>query len=94
MTAESIAVAAFRLREIGIVVALGAAIAFFSVRADNFLTVGNWQDIATNVAMVGVVAVGQTMVVLTRNIDLSVGWIVGSAYIAANTPQTTRAPIV
>jgi rhamnose transport system permease protein len=86
MTAESIAVAAFRLREIGIVVALGAAIVFFSIRADNFLTVGNWQDIATNVAIVGVVAVGETMVVLTRNIDLSVGSIIGlSAYISADT---------
>ena len=86
MTAERIAVAAFRLREIGIVIALGVAITFFSVRAENFLTVGNWQDIATNVAMVGVVAVGETMVVLTRNIDLSVGSIVGlSAYISANT---------
>jgi rhamnose transport system permease protein len=86
MTAEGIAVAAFRLREIGIVIALVAAIIFFSVRATNFLTVDNWQDIATNVALVGVVAVGETMVVLTRNIDLSVGSIVGlSAYVAANT---------
>ena len=86
MTAESIAVAAFRLREIGIVIALVAAIIFFWVQATNFLTVDNWQDIATNVALVGVVAVGETMVVLTRNIDLSVGSIVGlSAYVAANT---------
>jgi rhamnose transport system permease protein len=86
MTAENIAAAAFRLREIGIVVALAAAIVFFSVRADNFFTVPNWQNIATNVAMVVVVAVGETMVVLTRNIDLSVGSIVGlSAYISADT---------
>jgi rhamnose transport system permease protein len=86
MNAEKLAVTAFRLREIGIVVALAAAVVFFSVRADNFLTVGNWQNIATNVSMVAVVAVGQTMVVLTRNIDLSVGSIVGlSAYIAADT---------
>lgn len=86
MTAESIASSAFRLREMGIVIALGAAILFFSVRAENFLTVGNWQNIATDVSMVVVVAVGQTMVVLTRNIDLSVGSIVGlSAYVSAET---------
>ena len=36
----------FRLRELGIFVALGVAIVFFAVRAPNFLTVGNWQDIA------------------------------------------------
>ena len=46
----------------------------------------NWQDIATDVAMVVVVAVGETMVVLTRNIDLSVGSIVGlTAYFSSNT---------
>jgi rhamnose transport system permease protein len=83
---HTLAVTAFRLRELGIFVALAAAILIFSVRADNFLTVGNWQNIATDVAMVVAVAVGQTMVVLTRNIDLSVGSIVGlSAYISADT---------
>ena len=83
---QTLAATAFRLRELGIFVALAATILIFSVRADNFLTVGNWQNIATDVAMVGVVAVGQTMVVLTRNIDLSVGSIVGlSAYISADT---------
>lgn len=82
---QQIAAAAFRLREIGIVIALLVAVVLFAVRAPNFLTVGNWQDIAKDVAIVVVVAVGETMVVLTRNIDLSVGSIVGlSAYLAAN----------
>src|SRR5882762_4146910 len=78
----------FRLREVGIFVALLVCIVIFSVKASNFLTVGNWQDIGTDVAMVAVVAVGETMVVLTRNIDLSVGSIVGvSSFVAANTLQ-------
>jgi rhamnose transport system permease protein len=77
---------AFRLRELGIFVALAAAVLMFTARADNFLTVGNWQNIGTDVAMVIVVAVGQTMVVLTRNIDLSVGSVVGlTAYVSADT---------
>jgi rhamnose transport system permease protein len=80
--------AAFRLRELGIVVALFACIVIFGAKANNFLTVGNWQDIGTDVAMVAVVAVGETMVVLTRNIDLSVGSVVGlTAYISSNTLQ-------
>ena len=82
---QQIAAAAFRLREIGLVLALGVAIVFFTVRAPNFMTVGNWQDISKDVAIVVVVAVGEAMVVLTRNIDLSVGSIVGlSAYICAD----------
>ena len=75
-----------RLREFGIFVALVLTVLFFSVHATNFATTGNWQDIATDVSMVVVVAVGQTMVVLTRNIDLSVGSIAGlTAYISSST---------
>ena len=86
MSPQRIAAAAFRLREIGIVIALGAVILFFAVRASHFVSTGNWQGIAQNVAIVVVVAVGETMVVLTRNIDLSVGSIVGlSAYLTAAT---------
>jgi rhamnose transport system permease protein len=83
---QALASAAFRLREVGIFLALAVAVLFFSVRAENFMTVGNWQDIANDVALVAVLAVGQTMVVLTRNIDLSVGSIVGlTAYISSDT---------
>jgi rhamnose transport system permease protein len=83
---QALASAAFRLREVGIFLALAVAVLFFSIRAENFMTVGNWQDIANDVALVAVLAVGQTMVVLTRNIDLSVGSIVGlTAYISSDT---------
>jgi rhamnose transport system permease protein len=84
--AQRITEIAYRLRELGIFIALAVTILIFSARAENFLTVGNWQDIATDVAMVIVVAVGETMVVLTRNIDLSVGSIVGlTAYVSSDT---------
>src|SRR5205085_2801409 len=87
-SASAIADATFRLRELGIFVALLAWIVLFGARAHNYLSIGNWQDIGTDVAMVAVVAVGETMVVLTRNIDLSVGSVVGlTAYISSNTLQ-------
>jgi len=86
MTAENLAAAAFRLREVGVLAALGVAVLFFTVRATNFLTVDNWQDIAKDVAIVVVVGIGETMVILTRNIDLSVASIVGlSAFVTADT---------
>lgn len=86
LSPQALAAAAFRLREIGIFVALATTVLLFSVRASNFATVANWRDIATDVAMVVVVAVGETMVVLTRNIDLSVGSIVGlTAYVSSET---------
>jgi rhamnose transport system permease protein len=77
---------AFRLRELGVFTALVLTVVFFSIRTANFATAGNWRDIATDVSMVIVVAVGETMVILTRNIDLSVGSIVGlTAYVSSNT---------
>ncbi len=85
-SAQQFAETALRLRELGIFAALALSVAFFSLRATNFATVDNWQDIALDVAMVVVVAVGETMVVLTRNIDLSVGSIVGlTAYVSSDT---------
>ena len=86
MTPENLAAAAFRLREIGILVALGVAVLFFTARASNFLTADNWQDIAKDVAIVVVVGIGETMVILTRNIDLSVASMVGlCAFVTADT---------
>src|ERR671931_191996 len=84
--AATLVSAVFRLRELGIFVALAATVLFFSIHATNFATVGNWRDISTDVAMVVVVAIGETMVVLTRNIDLSVGSTAGlTAYISSST---------
>lgn len=96
VSAQPLLSAAFRLRELGIGIALVVTVLLFSLRATNFATVSNWQDIASDVAMVVVVAVGETMVVLTRNIDLSVGSIAGlSAYLSADTLATYNGlPIV
>jgi rhamnose transport system permease protein len=83
---QTLVAAVFRLREIGIFAALAVVVLVFSIQATSFATLGNWRDIATDVAMVVVVAVGETMVVLTRNIDLSVGSIVGlTAYVSSDT---------
>jgi rhamnose transport system permease protein len=53
------------------------ALAFFGSQIENYFSPRFFNRIATSAAIVAVVAVGQTLVVLTRNIDLSVGSIVG-----------------
>ena len=50
---------------------------FFGSFIDNYYSFRTFNRIASSVAIITVVAVGQTLVVLTRNIDLSVGSIVG-----------------
>jgi ribose transport system permease protein len=44
-----------------------------------FLSVGNLQDLGRQMAVVGVISVGETFVIITAGIDLSVGAIIGIA---------------
>lgn len=74
-----------RVRELGLLIVLLLVIAVVSVQVPQFLTVGNIEQILLSVAIIAIVAVGETLVVLTRNIDLSVGSIVGfTAFVAAD----------
>lgn len=71
-------------REFVVVLFLAVLITTFSFSASNFFSVTNWQNILTNVSIVAVVGAGETLVVLTRRVDISVGSIVGlSGYICA-----------
>ncbi len=74
-----------RVRELGLLIVLFLVIVVVSIQAPQFLTVGNIEQILLSVAIIAIIAVGETLVVLTRNIDLSVGSIVGfTAFFAAN----------
>jgi rhamnose transport system permease protein len=74
-----------RVREIGLLAVLLLIVAIVGVQVPQFLTVSNIEQILLSVAILAIVAVGETLVVLTRNVDLSVGAIVGfSAFITAN----------
>lgn len=66
-----------RLREAGIILVLLAIVIVVSIRAPLFFSVSNFEQILLNVSLIAIVAVGQTTVVLTRNVDLSVGSVVG-----------------
>lgn len=74
-----------RVRELGLLVVLLLIVAVVSVQVPRFLTVSNIEQILLSVAILAIVAVGETLVVLTRSVDLSVGSIVGfAAFVAAN----------
>src|SRR5436305_13510944 len=74
-----------RVRELGLLVVLILIVAIVSVQVPRFLTVSNIEQILLSVAILAIVAVGETLVVLTRSVDLSVGSIVGfAAFVAAN----------
>lgn len=62
--------------KMGMPIAFIAIFIAFSVLNENFLTPSNIQNIIVQSAIIGIVAVGQTLVILTGGIDLSVGSIV------------------
>lgn len=66
-----------QIRELSLVFLILAVLLFFSTQIEGFLSPRFFNRISTDVAIIAVVAVGETLVVLTRNVDLSVGSIVG-----------------
>src|SRR2546429_3192323 len=66
-----------RVRELGLLIVLLLIVLTVGVQAPRFLSIDNFEQILLSVAILAIVAVGETLVVLTRNVDLSVGSIVG-----------------
>lgn len=74
--------AALRVRFLGVLVFLGLLIVVFSALNSRFLSLDNGRSILYSAAILMIAASGQTLVVLTGNLDLSVGSIMGlSAYV-------------
>jgi len=83
--ASGLAERVFRIRESGILVVLIVFVAVTTVVRHRFLGSANIQFVLVDTAGFALLALGETMVVLTRNVDLSVGSIVGlSAYLSAD----------
>lgn len=69
--------ALWRARELSILAALVVLVVITSVIAPDFLSGQGVKDTFLNASILALLAVGQTLVVVTRNIDLSVGSLVG-----------------
>ena len=61
------------ISSLGPLIALLLASLFFTIRTDRFLTTENWSLIIQQVAVVGILAIGQTLIILTAGVDLSNG---------------------
>lgn len=71
-----------RARELGILVALAIVVVAATVKNPAFLFSNDgWRDLLLTPSILMLVAVGQAIVIITRNVDLSIGSILGiSAY--------------
>lgn len=66
-----------RFREAGISIFILILAVAVTVRAPSFLTLDNFKDILLNISILAIVALAQTMVILTHGIDLSVSSMIG-----------------
>jgi hypothetical protein len=65
------------LRICGLIAVLICVLLFFATQIHNYLNKDLFIRVSTSVAIMALIAIGQTLVILTRNIDLSVGSVVG-----------------
>ena len=66
-----------RFREAGISLFILILMTAVTLRAPSFLTVDNFKDILLNISILAIVALAQTMVIITHGIDLSVSSMIG-----------------
>lgn len=74
---QSIILTLAKFRETGITVFIILLVMMVSLRSPRFLSVENFRDILLNISILAMVALAQTMVIITRGIDLSVGSMIG-----------------
>nr|WP_254705955.1 ABC transporter permease [Streptomyces vilmorinianum] len=80
----------------GPLVALLVACAFFSFQSEQFLSGGNLSLVVQQVMVVGTLALGQTLIILTAGIDLSCGAVMafGTIVMAKLAAEGTLPPLV
>ena len=78
-----------RIRELGIVAALALLIAVTAILEPRFIEANSLRNLALNASIFAILAVGQTLVIITRNVDLSTGSVLGlSAFLAGDLLQS------
>ena len=83
----------FKVKEFGIFAGLVILVVFFSLSTSVFLTLDNLMNVVRQVSILGILAVGMTMVIVSGEIDLSVGSVYGMSVVAMSVMMTHGAPI-
>ncbi len=88
-----------RFRETGIIFFIILLMIGVSLRSPNFLSFDNFRDILLNISILAIVALAQTMVIITRGIDLSVGSAIGLvammvAFVVTENPEMSPLLVV
>ena len=76
--------------ELAMLGALALLCVILTLIAPNFLTAGNLRNVLWQVTAIGIIAIGQTFVILTGGIDLSVGGIAAVSAMAGGLLMTAN----
>lgn len=83
-----------RAREVGIALLVVVVLAVTAAHNSNFLSANSIQQILSGAAIIALLGVGETLVIVTRNVDLSVGSVLGlSAYIVGDLFKFQHIPV-
>jgi rhamnose transport system permease protein len=66
-----------RVREVALAVFVLLLIVVISLQSPSFLTLGNFRDILMDISILAMIALAQSMIIITRGIDLSVASMLG-----------------
>ena len=80
------------VNSLGAMMALVPILVVLSLTAPNFLTVGNFTNVARQSAMLAIVATGQTLVIIMAGIDLSVGAVIAFSAVTLAVVNTLGVP--
>jgi len=85
-----------RFREAGISLFILILVVAVTLRAPSFLSIDNFRDILLNISILAIVAMAQTMVIITHGIDLSVSSMIGlvAMMVAFVVKQNPEMPIL
>jgi rhamnose transport system permease protein len=75
----------FRFRELGIVLALVLVVGGTTIDNHRFLSTTNVQQVLSSASIIALLAIGETIVIITRNVDLSIGSVLGISAYASGT---------
>ncbi len=83
-----------RAREFGILLLIAVVVIATSVNNSHFLNANSVQQLLSGAAIIALLGVGETLVLVTRNVDLSVGSVLGlSAYVVGDLFKQSHIPV-
>jgi len=80
--------------EVGVIIPLIFLIIFTGLLRPNFFSVNNISAILRSLAFIGIVAIGETLVILVGEIDISVGQVAGLGAILGTWFMTHNVPVI